>query len=353
LIVSSFDPKHGVCSLLVESADDLWTLRRLIEVGDVIVTRSSRVVKNEDEYSRPDKGERVHVTISLIVDAVSLDRSVARLRIRGRIKEATDDSITKAGTHSISITPDHGLTLKKENWTQLHTEILRSARSVSRRFLMVAIDRSEAGVGLLSGSHLSVITTIDSGASGKRGKEVSTEPFLRKVAEVIRAERREGDIIAVAGPGHTKLELANIIGSDKELGKNLTLIEGFDLAGTDGIRSLIKFEGFQKVAADSALVEVQGIVTEAIRRISRGDPRVVYTLPRVKEAVALGAIESCVASDDVFSHGVQEDEVVAVFNTLEAKRGKVYLVDSSLEFGRQISSFGGILALLRYAIKPS
>src|SRR5207302_1224312 len=134
-------------------------------------------------------------------------------------------------------------TLRKERWTQLHTEILQSSRSISRRFLMVAIDRSEAGIGLLSGSHLSVITTVESGASGKRGgKEASTEPFLRKVAGVVRAERREGDLIAVAGPGHTKLELANIIGSDKELGRNLTIIEGFDLAGADGIRSLIKHE---------------------------------------------------------------------------------------------------------------
>jgi protein pelota len=352
LILSSFDPKHGLCSLIVESADDLWTLRRLIEVGDTVVTRSSRVVKNEDEYSRPDKGERVRITISLIVDSVSLDRSVARLRVRGRIKEATDESISKAGSHSISISPDHGLTLQKENWTPLHTEILRLARSVARRFLMVAIDRSEAGIGLLSGSHLSIITTVESGASGKRGKEVSIEPFLRKVAGVVKAEWKEGDTIAVAGPGHTKLELANLISSDKELVKNLSLIEGFDLAGTDGIRSLIKSEGFQKVASESVLVEVQGIVTEAVRRISRGDPRVVYTLPRVNEAVVLGAVESCVASDDVFSHGVEEEDVVSVFNTLEAKGGKVYLVDSSLELGKQISSFGGILALLRYAIKP-
>ena len=310
------------------------------------------MVKNEDEYSRPDKGERVRITISLIIDAISLDRSVARLRIRGRIKEATDESITKAGSHSISISPDHGLTLRKEHWTPLHTEILKSARSVARRFLMVAIDRGEAGVGLLSGSHLSIVTTVESGASGKRGKEVSLEPFLRKVAAVVNGEWKEGDIIAIAGPGHTKLELANQISSDKELVKGLRLIEGFDLAGTDGIRSLIKSEAFQKVASDSVLVEVQGIVTEAVRRISRGDPKVVYALTRVREAVALGAVESCVASDDVFSHGVEEEEVVSVFNSLESKGGRVYLVDSSLELGKQISSFGGILALLRYAIRP-
>lgn len=351
MIVSKFIPKHGYCSLLVESPDDLWTLRRLVEVGDTVITRSSRVLKKEDEYSRPDKGERIRVTISLVVEAVSLDRSVARLRVRGKIREATDESISRTGSHSISISPGHGLTLEKEHWTALHTEILDSARKTSRRFLIVAIDRREAGIGLLSGSHLSIVATLESGASGKGSKEMSLEPFLRKVVEIVRGEWKPKDVIAIAGPGHTKLELANLLASDEELGRNLSVIEGFDLAGNDGVRSLIKADAFQNVASDSVLVEVQAIVTEAIRRMSRGDTRVAYSFPRVREVAALGAVESCVTSDDVFSQGVDEEEVVSVLNSLEARGGKVYMVDSSLEFGKQVSSFGGVLALLRYAIK--
>ena len=81
MIVSSFIPKQGICSLLVESPDDLWILRRLISPGDTVVTKSSRVSKREDEYSRPDRGERVKVTIALVVESVSLDSGVGRLRV--------------------------------------------------------------------------------------------------------------------------------------------------------------------------------------------------------------------------------------------------------------------------------
>jgi protein pelota len=351
LIISKFVPKHGFCSLLVESPDDLWTLRRLIEKGDTLITRSSRVLKKEDEYSRPDRGERIRVTISLVVEAVSLDRSVARLRVRGRIREATDDSISRAGSHSVSISPGHGLTLQKEHWTPLHTEILNSARKIGRRFLLVAIDRREAGIGLLSGSHLSIVAALESGASGKGSKEVSLEPFLTKVVGIVKGEVKPKDVIAVAGPGHTKLELANLLSSDEELRRSLAVIEGFDLAGNDGVRSLMKADAFQKVASDSVLVEVQSIVNEAIRRLSRGDPRVAYSFPHVRDAAALGAVESCVTSDDVFSQGVDEGEVVSMLNALEARGGKVYMVDSSLEFGKQVSSFGGVIALLRYAVR--
>ncbi len=141
-----FIPKQGICSLVVESPDDLWILRRLISPGDTVVTKSSRVSKREDEYSRPDRGERVKVTIALVVESVSLDSSIGRLRVRGRITEASDDSVSTAGSHSVSISPGFGLTLKKQEWSPFDTAILDSAKT-GRRFLLVAMDRREAGIG--------------------------------------------------------------------------------------------------------------------------------------------------------------------------------------------------------------
>jgi protein pelota len=351
LIISRFTPKKGICSFVVDSPDDLWILRRLISKGDTIITRSSRVMKRDEEYSRPDKGERVKLTLALSVETIALDRSVDRLRIRGKITEASDEGVNKSGTHSLSISPGHGLTLIKESWTQLHTRILNSTKERRRRFLIATIDRRGAGIGILSGSHLKILSTLDSGASGKRFKEESSQPFLKKILDILRNMWREGDMIIIAGPGHTKLTLANQISSDPDLSKNITVIEGFDLADADGVRNLIKFQGFQKVATDSGLIEVQGIVNEAIQRLSIGDPRVTYTFARVKDIADSGMIDSCVVSDDVFALGVEEEDVVSVLNNIEQRGGTVYLADSSLELGKQVSSLGGIIALLRYAIR--
>jgi protein pelota len=192
---------------------------------------------------------------------------------------------------------------------------------------------------------------VDSGASGKGGQEVDIQPYLGKIVGVLRNSLREGDLILIAGPGHTKLALANRVASDPEMGKNYNVIEGFDLSGSDGVRNLMKFEGFKEVAADSMLVEVQSVVEEVIKRIARGDGKVAYTLPRVRQAAEVGAIESCVVSDDVFSRNLDEQEVVDTLNTVERMGGRVYLCDSSLETGKQVSSFGGVVATLRYSLK--
>ncbi len=345
MIVTEFAPKHGRCSLIVESSEDLWTLRRLLAKGDVIVTRSSRVMKQVEEYARPDKGERVSITIALSIDEVHLDSSIERVRVRGVITESSDENVSKAGSHSVTLSPGHSLTIRKAAWTPLDIRLLRPSQS-SARFLLVAADRRETGVGSLSGSHLSVLTSIESGLGGKMGDEQSSKPYISKVTSFIAQVYGQGDEVVVAGPGNWKNALANAVAQSLKVQPKV--IEGFDLTGSDGIRSLVKDSAFQQIAKGSVVVEMQKLVAEVVKRISTGDRKVAYTLPRVGEAARIGAVESCAVSDDVFSAGVDEQELVDILNTVEEKRGLVFLADSSMEFGKQISAFGGIVATLRY-----
>jgi len=352
LIVTEFNPKHGRCSLIIESAEDLWTLRRLIGKGDVVVTRSSRVIKNEDEFSRPDKGERVRVTVALSVQEVHLDSSIERLRLKGTIVEASDESVTKVGSHAVTLSPGHSVTVRKEHWSQVDIGLVRPGGKLSIRFIVVAVDRREAGVGALSGSHLSIIASLESGLGGKMSDEQSSKPYVSKVADLVSQSVEEGDDVVIAGPGNFKSSVANQL-RERLKSNSIQTVEGLDLTGADGVRALVKDPAFQKIAKGSLVVEMQLVVTEVVKRISSGDPKVAYTLARVKEAADAGAVESCAVSDDVFVTGVDEETLVNVLNSVEKRRGKVYLADSSMEFGKQVSAFGGIVALLRYGLRAS
>ena len=316
-----------------------------------MVTRSSRVVKREDEYSRPDKGERVKVTMALRVDEVHLDSSIEKLRLRGTIVEASDESVSKSGSHSVTLSPGQALTLRKEHWTPLETQLVRSTGNASGRFVVLAVDRSEAGLGVLSGAHLAVVASIDSGLGGKRGAEQSPKPYIARVVELVKQTIREGDTVVLAGPGNIKNAVANQLAQELGGGTRVQLLEGFDLAGSDGVRALVKFSGFHEIAKGSVLVEMQKLVNEAVRRIATADPRVAYGLPRVRLAGESGAVDSCAVSDNVFSTSINEDDLIDTLNAIQERGGTVFLADSSLELGKQISSFGGIVALLRYALK--
>jgi len=348
LIVNALDSKHATCSLTIESAEDLWTLRRLVAKGDIVVTRSSRIVKRETEYSRPDKGERIKLTLSLQVEQIHLDSSIERIRIRGKILEASDETVTKSGSHAVTVTPGHSITIRKQSWGNFETSLIHKGEEISARYLLITADRREAGIGTLVGSHLTILTSIESGLGGKMSEEASSKPFVAKIAEVVSQTAGNEDLVVVSGPGNFKNLIANQI-REKTTSK-VTIVEGFDLTGSDGIRALVKDASFQAVAQGSLLVEMQKLVGEVVRRIAIGDPKVTYTLPRVAQAAQAGAVESCVVSDDVFSMGVDEESLVSVLNLIESKGGRVYLADHSLELGKQVSSFGGIVALTRYAV---
>ena len=75
MITKSVD--ENSISFIPEESDDLLTLRRIIKKGDKIVGDTKRVIKQDKDYSRPDKGERIKIRISLDVDKVSLVKLIS------------------------------------------------------------------------------------------------------------------------------------------------------------------------------------------------------------------------------------------------------------------------------------
>ncbi|MBI5133184.1 MAG: mRNA surveillance protein Pelota, partial [Thaumarchaeota archaeon] len=69
----------------------------------------------------------------------------------------------------------------------------------------------------------------------------------------------------------------------------------------------------------------------------------------VSDAAKLKAVESLMFSDVVFK-SVDEDAIIDLLNIVEGSGAKAFAVDSSTDIGLQVSSLGGIVALLRYAL---
>jgi len=57
MLTKFFDENSISC--LPEDSDDLIILRRVIKKGDKIIGETIRVVKQEKDFARPDKGARI------------------------------------------------------------------------------------------------------------------------------------------------------------------------------------------------------------------------------------------------------------------------------------------------------
>ena len=105
-------------SCIPEDSDDLIILRRIIKKGDIIVGETTRVIKQEKDFARPDKGERIKIRLSLDVEKISLDDVLDRIRVGGMIKESNNESIPHGSHHSFIIKVDQPFNLIKKKSKQ-------------------------------------------------------------------------------------------------------------------------------------------------------------------------------------------------------------------------------------------
>jgi protein pelota len=100
----------------------------------------------------------------------------------------------------------------------------------------------------------------------------------------------------------------------------------------------------------SKLASVSSLLDQVMRMVNRGEKKFAMGLKEVSNAAGLKAIETAVFSDSIFTTA-NEDEVVKMLNSIESYGAKTFAVDSSTDIGLRVSSLGGIVAILRYALR--
>lgn len=342
-----------------EDADDLFTLRRIIENGDQIFADTTRVIKRVQEYARPDKGERIKVRVSIRVENISLDDMVDRLRITGIITNTDNELVPRGTHHSLTVQVGDTITIdKNRKWNDVETNILRRSGN-STNFILVAIDAQEAAVAKISGTHLKIIPNIYSGQSGKRYQHAAKnnpniEIFFEDIAKTVQSIFSAADnnsTIIIFGPGETKRRFYNLLVVKQKLEKGkVSIIDGVDVAGEDGIFVFLRSSAIKEAMSSSKLATVSSILDEVMRLVHNSEAKYAMGMQEVSNAASIKAIEYLVFSDSIFKT-TDENDVVKLLNLIESHGAKSFAVDSSTDIGWRVSSLGGIVALLRYPIR--
>ena len=347
MIVKKID--ENTVALIPEESDDLFTLRRIISKGDRIVGDTSRAVKQEKDFSRPDRGERVKIRISLDVEKVSIDEVVDRLRVQGTIVESDNASVSKGSHHSLTLKIGDAVTLVKKSWSEIERKLIFQKKDYST-FLLVSVDTTDCGLGRLSGTHLKLLPNMYSGASGKRYKsKFNIQDFFKDVQSAISTLIRDGDNIVIFGPGETKKRLANFLLDVPSIkGHKIQVVDGIDSSGEDGIYTFIKSDIMKQTLDTSKIAKVSAILDEIMLRANKKSTKFTMGFDETSKANEMGAVESLVFSDRIFEKQ-DEDKIIEFLNQVESKGVEVYSVDSTTDTGLRVSSLGGVISLLRFS----
>ena len=338
-------------SVIPEDSDDLLNLRRIIREEDKIIGDTSRVIKQDKEYSRPDRGERIKVRIALIVEKISLDDVLDRLRIAGTISESSNESVPHGSHHSFILKINDGITISKRKWSPVEKSLIES-NNKQIGFLLVAIDTADCGIARLKGTHLEFLPNIYSGSGGKRYKtNFNIEKFFEEIQQAVFSIVKESDSIIIFGPGETKKRFSNFLQKSITASKyKIQVVEGIDSGGEDGIYTFTKSQAMKEIMSESKLAKASSIIDEIMIRANQKSKKFTMGYEETKKANDLGAVESLVFSDSAIQT-IDEAKVIELLNDAESKGVKTFSVDSSTDIGLRVTGLGGIISLLRYAIE--
>ena len=337
-------------SVIPEDPDDLFNLRRIIKEGDTVVGDTTRVIKQDKDYSRPDKGERIKVRVVLTVEKISLDDVLDRLRIGGTISESSNELVPHGSHHSFILKVNDGITITKKNWLSVEKNLIGS-KNKQTGFLLVAIDTGDCGIARLQGTHLQFIPNIYSGSGGKRYKtNFNIDKFFGQVQQAILSIVKEVDSIVIFGPGETKKRFVNFFQKSQTQKYKIQVVEGIDSGGEDGIYIFTKSQTMKEIMSESKLAKVFSIIDGIMIMANKKSRKFTMGFKETFKANQFGAVETLVFSDKIIQT-YDEKQIIDFLNDAESKGVKIYGVDSSTDIGLRVTGLGGIVSLLRFPVE--
>ncbi len=349
MIIKTID--ENSISVIPEDSEDLLNLRRIVKKDDKVIGDTTRVLKQDKDYARPDKGERIKIRIALTVEKISLDDVLDKLRVGGTISESSNESVPHGSHHSFILKLNDGITISKKKWLPIEKKLLESSNE-QISFVLVAIDTSDSGIARLRGTHLEFMPNIYSGSGGKRYKtNFNIEKFFEQIQQALSSTLKEGDTMVIFGPGETKKRFANFIEKSQKLHKfKIQIIDGIDSGGEDGIYIFTKSHAMQEIMSDSKLAKVSSIIDKVMILVNKKSKKFTMGYNETFNANQIGAVESLVFSDKAIQDN-DEQEIMDFLNDAENKGVEIYSVDSSTDIGLRVTGLGGIVSLLRYTLE--
>lgn len=303
--------------------------------------------------------------------------------------------------------PEKVKTFKYHCASEFLTWILEEMLETKETYGLLVIGRKESAVGYLRGNHMEVVREFTSnihgkhkagGQSQKRFERLIEEgeiSFYRHISSEVNElflgmEQLQG--IFIGGPGPSKEKFVNDESLDYRLREKIIDVVDLGYGGIEGLRALV--EKVNKQIENVKYVREQNIWQNFMKHITTDTGMAVYGQDEVERALNLGAVDMLIMSERLESYKIKREcsncqyndyitskrididetnEVVDIcpncnsnsFKTTEFYSIIEYLGDIAESLGSNVeilsaeteggetlrSTFGGIVAILRYKVE--
>lgn len=341
--VLKIDRKSNEIICVPQIHEDLWHLEKIIEKGDIVFGVTDRKIKPKFEG---EKTERVKIFVEVEVMDVHFGEYSEELRINGVILSGKPEALVELKSHqTIEVKIGDRIKIRKKSIKQWQVERLRKAENFSNEmsFLVVLLDDEVCDLAFLTQYSINKKATIREKKRGKRfetGESSYFDEILQKI-KLLSPKK-----ILISGPGFTKDNLKKFIIEKKIIEPARALTESTNSVGETGFKELISQGKLEKIENQIQLSRESKVIEEFLAMLAKG--RAEYGVEKVVEAISLGAVEKLILSETYLMQNRTEAE--KVLELAESMGAEVNIVSSKNPQEKQIHSFGGVVATLRYTL---
>ncbi len=332
------DLRRGVVVVRVEDEDDLWVLKNVVKVGDVVVANTLRDVKVDGEGKR-----RLPMKLAVKVKNIYFQPFSSRLRIHGVIIDGPEEYGLKGSHHTFNIDVGNEVEIVKESWSTSELKRLERASSRGVKALLVAVDFDEVAIALLYGQGVRYLIDKSLPGISKFSKDLSLESIVNIVIDLILKvlESEEVDIVVISSPAFIKDLIASRL---SDLVRIKVLKDSTSYGGRSGIEELLRRDSIKELLREVNAVEAEEIFNEFMELLIKEPDKVAYGIKDVELAAKANAISKLLLTEDLLGDEVIEE----VLSIVEEKGGIVRIVGSEFPVSDRLKGLGGIIAILRY-----
>lgn len=337
------DLEKGWKEIYIESTDDLWYLKNLIDRESIVAKTVMRREERSDDMERSKEIPRKPVMVELKPEKVFFQPYTDNLRVQGIIVSGSEDL---QGQHqSMQISAKESVELFRENWQSLSGHILKEAllRNASECIFIVMDDEN----ALLAELHDYGIREMMRVPSGKMGKAYQTGyskiGYFQEIRKALESIKYSGNAI-ITGPGFEGPDFYLYMKENAMPGVTFHQIPS-TREDVGAIYEIIAADEVRKILGDSRLSREKKFMDAFLEGLGK-HKLVSYGLGIVATAANMGAVSELMVVEEKIS----DVEVVNLMDEVMNSGGTVNICSDSSNYHDMVSSFGGILALLRYDI---
>lgn len=317
---------NGAVLIKPESKSELLAISKVLKKGDVVSAKTSRSIEI-DKGSSKEK-VRKHFMAKIQIEGLKLEHGI--LRIKGRILNEVE-FVPKFSYHSLELS-EGGEIVIETGLSKPEMAYLRRFSEKESPVLACILDESQCDAYLV-GNDIKELFSIK-GSTGKL-YEQKAESYYSTIYEAIKPHI--GDAVVVAGPGFAREHLCRHL-----LSHGVKCIsDGIVHTGRAGLRELMRRGTLERASKKIAVARESRIVEAFFEELAKGG-RVAYGRQNIVRAAELGAVETLLISDEYIADPVVEQ--------VEKMGGKVEIISSGHDTGRQFLEFSGYGAFLRYMV---